>query len=383
MSRKRKLEAIHRHDDEDSNCNISLAKRRKLNSITIATSNIKDSNQCASIYETINDSSLIKQLQIPEVILKQISEYTTVKCDNFSKCHNELSALNQHKLYKEQTNGYCNNNDDIEIESRDYFYNKPYDDKDLNKDIQIFCNDCSKQLKQCDMNAENWYESWNGFKYQYDYDEEEYCSKRFMDYETCQCNNTFRTCDNHRSFCEICQSHICWDSCDRGFYHENTKCKDCKKEICTSGSGVLYCHYCREYVCSNCIEKICDCEYDTQWSGFINISCFVHKECNVDHSKYLVVCQCNDNCNQMMCLFCNCRSIYPEWLSCLKCGKDGDTKVYNLNHIEDSKWFYCDGCERLCAHMICDKCDDGIVEFEEEVGCHYCGTVCNHEFIDE
>eukprot|EP01084_Bolivina_argentea_P263891 446836_1 len=203
MSRKRKLEAIHRHDDEDSNCNISLAKRRKLNSITIATSNIKDSNQCASIYETINDSSLIKQLQIPEVILKQISEYTTVKCDNFSKCHNELSALNQHKLYKEQTNGYCNNNDDIEIESRDYFYNKPYDDKDLNKDIQIFCNDCSKQLKQCDMNAENWYESWNGFKYQYDYDEEEYCSKRFMDYETCQCNNTFRTCDNHRIYVGI------------------------------------------------------------------------------------------------------------------------------------------------------------------------------------
>eukprot|EP01084_Bolivina_argentea_P263893 446841_1 len=377
-SRKRKSKEIYRQNDpSDLHCKIPSAKRQKLESITASGarissslfSNMEDFNQFKSIYETINKSLLIKQLQIPEIILKSIAEYATgniLKCDNFNQCHNEIFVLNQHKQ-----------------ETRDYFYTQLNDTDNLNKkDIQKFCNQCSNKLEQCDIHYDNCPEECGG-DYSYYFDSFEYCNKRFMKHEKCQCGSTFDKCKNHRAFCDICQCNICWSGCARFHEHWKTKCKGCEKDICANGLGVSHCRNCYGYVCENCTGTICDCEYDSMWWCNVCSSCFVHKGCNVDHSKYLVICNCKHDCNYKMCEYCNCREIYPQWLSCLKCGKDGDTKVYNIRHIEtDSVLFYCHKCDNSCGHMICNECDHEIDEFDEEVGCQYCGTVCDHEIDD-
>eukprot|EP01084_Bolivina_argentea_P254892 428621_1 len=268
MSRKRQLQSI---------CNtIPPTKKPKLipihsSSHSTLFSDPDDLKQFQSIYKELIESNMIKQLQCPASILKEISEFATgyiKKCDNYMQCGNEILVLKKHKY----------THTDYTVHETDT--HNPIHEYEFEHDYQIFCNDCAGKTISCSYKEIHVIE-YISSHFGGDVCDEFYCRKQLIR-QTCSCGNEILECVNHRQHCDSCDTPVCRNGDTEYWIYDEAYCKHhgvyeclccdgkiCKLQIDWYINGydfdcVVCGEYCRFFVCDNCGDRKSSVELSTE-----------------------------------------------------------------------------------------------------------------------
>eukprot|EP01083_Nonionella_stella_P023323 64503_1 len=244
-------------------------------------SDIIDQQQYRSIFDDVKCCNL----QIPSVIIKDISEFAVGqirKCENFEQCNNDLSVMNGDHEQSTQL-AFDETDDEWDTDWREERAQKAVSEIGFFQcDDKIFC-------KQCVLNYRNMDHCRNC--------DELCCTKGF------QCNRCedewFACCDVCKIVCPMCGITIGVSGHDR---HEKchvvAKCCQCNKQFCPSSFKDGICQFCP----TDHIETCPECT-PLSMQKLISVEC---KRCGSMRSK-----QSHTNCSgsrRRVC--CGCDSDY-------------------------------------------------------------------------
>eukprot|EP01084_Bolivina_argentea_P260709 440353_1 len=294
-------------------------KKQKLNELS---SNIQsklflnscDNKQFQTIFNSIDNSQLIQQLNISHIISKEIAEYSTGNIEHCAnnECKTEIFILNE---YIE--NYECDHENSSELGFKYcYHSNKYYCKKCM--EYAVISMDC-----ECDY--------WNQLYWPYNSDK---CTN-------INCNRIISDCDCSHSLnkpipCSQCNKgndqHICYWCYENDNYHRTMECIQCDKIFC-----------------NDCV-------------GFHDYDRCICTECEQQTSA-----NCGGNCGQKLNRLCHEEFRYYDDIeyidSCVICNSMFCESCGDLN--------YCIGCNQSVCEK-CNKLNEGVNECDEDYICNKC-----------
>eukprot|EP01083_Nonionella_stella_P006851 19841_1 len=238
-------------------CDEPPKKRIKTSHNKILHSNLLrnplDRKQYANIFSSMQSSSLILMLDIPLVIIREISEYSSgyfKHCYNFNHCQIVIHTLNEHNAIID------NELNELDTEHMD----------------DIFYLDHVRQRAKCIVIKTNY------FRYLSDYfcfecvtTEDNGLRQCSVCNTLCIANNTTCNCGHHLMYCKRCVKRCVYCNnrticngkdetkcCVSGVEcHRMIKCVDCMQKQCSGIKSIqtLKCRLCKKLRCVRCAKQ--------------------------------------------------------------------------------------------------------------------------------